>query len=163
MRVRINWSTMVLAFLPMMAVGAVLIFAGLRADPREMTDDGVMPLRTFLILMGAFFIGLDSLIGGGILMSAFLRNQRMLRLEQTGIRGSARVLQANETGTYINNQPQLWMELQVELPGRDPYFVEKKIVLSYLQIEQVRPGAVVDVLVDPEKPQTARGLTLLLK
>ena len=160
MRVRINWATMVVAFLPLMAVGAVLIFAGLRADPRAMTDDGVLPLRTFLILFGAFFIGLNTLIGGGLLLSASLRNQRMLRLEQTGIRGSAKVLQANETGTYINNQPQVWMELQVELPGRDPYFIEKKMVVPYLQIDQVRSGAVVDVLVNPDRLGNARGVEI---
>jgi len=160
MRVRINWATMVVAFLPLMAVGAVLIFAGLRADPRAMTDDGVLPLRTFLILLGAFFIGLNTLIGGGMLLSASLRNQRMLRLEKTGIRGSAKVLQANETGTYINNQPQVWMELQVELPGRDPYFIEKKMVVPYLQIDQVRPGAVVDVLVNPDRLGNARGVEI---
>jgi len=84
----------------------------------------------------------------------------MLRLEQTGIRGSAKVLQANETGTYINNQPQVWMELQVELPGRDPYFIEKKMVVPYLQIDQVRSGAVVDVLVNPDRLGNARGVEI---
>ena len=128
MRVRINWATMVVGFLPLMAVGAVLIFAGLRADPRAMTDDG-LPLRTFLILLGVFFIGLNTLVGGGMLMSTFLRNQRKLRLEQTGLRGSARVLQVRQTGIYVNEQPQFWMELQVDLPGRGPYFVEKKLVV----------------------------------
>lgn len=163
MRVRINWSTTALAFLPLIAVGAVLIFAGLKADPRAMTDDGVLPLRTFLILLGAFFIGLNTLIGGGMLLSTFLRNQRMLHLEQTGIRGSAKVLQANETGAYINNQPQVWMELQVELPGRDPYFIEKKMVVPYLKIDQVRLGAVIDVIVDPEKRESAKGVELLFR
>ena len=163
MRVRINWATTTLAFLPLIAVGAVLIFAGLRADPRAMTDDGVLPLRTFLILMGAFFIGLNTFIGGGMLLTTFLRNQRMLHLEQTGIRGSAKVLQAHETGTYINNQPQVWMELQVELPGRDPYFIEKKLVMPYLQIHQVQPGAVVDILVDLDKLGSVKGVELLFK
>jgi hypothetical protein len=128
-----------------------------------MTDDGVLPLRTFLILMGAFFIGLNTLIGGGMLLTTFLRNQRMLHLEQTGIRGSAKVLQAHETGTYINNQPQVWMELQVELPGRDPYFIEKKLVMPYLQIHQVQPGAVVDILVDLDKLGSVKGVELLFK
>jgi hypothetical protein len=151
------------AFLPLMAVGGVLIFAGLRADPQAMTDDGVMPLRSFLILLGSFFIGVNSLIGGGMLLSSFLRNQRMLRLEQSGIRGSAKVLQANETGTYINNQPMVWMELQVDLPGRDPYFMEKKMVVPYLQIDQVRPGSNVEVLVDPDRLENARGVELLFR
>lgn len=161
MRVRINWATTALAFLPLIAVSAVLIFAGLRADPRAMTDDGVLPLRTFLILMGAFFIGLNTLIGGGMLLSASLRSQRIQRLEQTGIRGIGKVLQANETGAYINNQPQIWMELQVELPGRDPYFVEKKMVVPYLKINQISPGSVIDVIVDREKMEGAKGIELL--
>jgi hypothetical protein len=87
----------------------------------------------------------------------------MLHLEQTGIRGSAKVLQAHETGTYINNQPQVWMELQVELPGRDPYFIEKKLVMPYLQIHQVQPGAVVDILVDLDKLGSVKGVELLFK
>jgi len=154
---------MAAAFLPLMAVGAVLIVGGLRADPRAMTDDGLLPLRTFLILLGSFFIGLNSLIGGGMLLSAFLRNQRMLRLEETGIRGSAKVLQAHETGTYINNQPQVWMELQVELPGRDPYFVEKRMVVPYLQIDQLKPGSIVEILADPDKLGSVRGVEILLR
>jgi len=154
---------MTLAFLPLIAVGAVLIFAGLRADPRTMTDDGVLPLRTFLILLGSFFIGLNTLIGGGLLLSTFLRNQRMLKLEETGIRGNAKVLQANETGTYINNQPRIWMELQVELPGREPYFIEKKMVVPFLQIDQLIPGAIVEVLVDSEMIGRARGVEIILR
>ena len=98
-----------------------------------------------------------------MLLSTFLRSQRIQRLEQTGIRGNAKVLQANETGTYINNQPQVWMELQVELPGRDPYFIEKKMVVPYLQIDQVRPGVVIDVTVDPEKKKSAKGVELLFR
>lgn len=163
MRVRINWATMGLAFLPLIAVGAALIFAGLRTDPRVLMDDGVMPLRSFLILMGAFLIGLNSLIGAGLLTSSFLRNQRMARLEHSGIRGTARVLQANETGTFINNQPRVWMELQVELPGRDPYFIEKKMVVPYLQIDQVHPGAVIDIIADPERMESARGVEFLFR
>lgn len=154
---------MTLAFLPLIAVGTALIFAGLRADPRTMTDDGVLPLRTFLILLGSFFIGLNTLIGGGLLLSTFLRNQRMLKLEETGIRGNAKVLQANETGTYINNQPRIWMELQVELPGREPYFIEKKMVVPFLQIDQLIPGAIVEVLVDSEMIGSARGVEIILR
>jgi hypothetical protein len=73
------------------------------------------------------------------------------------------VLQANETGTYINNQPMVWMELQVDLPGRDPYFMEKKMVVPYLQIDQVRPGSNVEVLVDPDRLENARGVELLFR
>lgn len=163
MRTKINWVTMAWVTLPMIGVGIFLILMGLRADPRLMTDDGLMSQRKFFILMGAFFIGLNTLISGGILLSALGRNRRLQRLEAAGLRGSATVLQVHETGTYINNQPQVWMELQVNLPNRDPYFVEKRMVVPYTRLGQVEVNSAINVLVDPQRVGSPKGVELIFK
>ncbi len=163
MRTRIKWGRMAIFVLPFMIVGLALIIAGLNTDPTLMTDDGIMNRRLFFILMGGFFIVLTLLINGGIMLFSYRRGQRIQRLEQVGLHGTATVLQANDTGTYINNQPLIWMELQVEATGQNPYIVEKRQVVPYTKMSQVQTDSKISVLVDPDKPQTGKGVELLFK
>jgi hypothetical protein len=45
------------------------------------------------------------------------------RLESEGIAGRGIVARVKQTGGAVNDQPELEMLLQVELPGRKPYEV----------------------------------------
>jgi len=155
MRIRINWAVTAFISLPLLAISAVFYFAGLRADPSVMTDDGLLPLKTFFFLMSAF-------INGGILLYALSRNRRIQHLEAAGIRGTATILQMRDTGVMVNDQPQVWMELQVDLPGRSPVFLEKRQVISYNALGQVQVGGIFNVLADLDRLMSARSIKILL-
>lgn len=114
----------------MLAVSAVLYFDGLRADPKAMTGDGWLPLKTFIFLMRAFCLLLTLPINDGILFFALIRNKRIQHLEASGIRRTATM--------------------------------EKRQVIPYSALGQVRVGGTIDVLADLDQLMSARGIEILL-
>jgi hypothetical protein len=78
--------------------------------------------------------------------------QQQARLLSTGYQAPARVLQVAQTGTYVNNQPQVSITLEVAPPGAHPYHAQLTTILSMLAIPRVQPGAMVTVRYDPTNP-----------
>jgi hypothetical protein len=82
-----------------------------------------------------------------------------------GIRGTARVSHVDESrfGMELNirrgkvddilagkSTPiRKRLTLQIEVPGRNPYMVEKKVAVPVMKAHWVLPGSTVEVLVDP--------------
>jgi hypothetical protein len=52
----------------------------------------------------------------------------------------------------INENPVAELDLQVDSAGGPPYPATAKQVLPRLQVGQIQPGAVVDVIIDPDNP-----------
>ena len=57
-----------------------------------------------------------------------------------------------ETGTRLNDQPQVGVALQVQPAGKPAFQAETKMFISYLQAAQLQPGKLVNVRYDPQKP-----------
>jgi len=70
--------------------------------------------------------------------------------EATGLSGQATIVSLSEGGPYVNNRPTITMELDVELPGRDPYRATAKQPVGRLVIGRLEPGATIPVLVHPD-------------
>ena len=66
-----------------------------------------------------------------------------------GVSGEATISSLREGGPYINNRPTITMELDVAIPGREPYRAEAKQCVGRLVIGRLQPGATVPVRVDP--------------
>lgn len=79
--------------------------------------------------------------------NAFGPNQKVLA---SGLDGTATILSVAQTGVMVNYQPQAVMTLRVEVPGWEPYDVEKKMIIPQMQIPMYQPGAQIPVKVDPE-------------
>jgi hypothetical protein len=76
------------------------------------------------------------------------------RLNQVGRAGTATVMALRDTGTTINEDPQVELDLQVTLDGVSPYMVTHRQVISRLAVPGFQPGATVPVKVDPEDLQS---------
>ncbi|MCE5214924.1 MAG: zinc ribbon domain-containing protein [Methanobacterium sp.] len=74
-------------------------------------------------------------------------------LEQNGINGTAEILDAQQTQTFVNNNPEIKMTLLVSVPGKEPYKVTYKTVVPMVDLSKVQPGNKWYVLVDPKDPQ----------
>ncbi len=96
-------------------------------------------LAVTFIPMGAIFF----VIGRVMRKSA----ERAERLRVHGIQGRGRVTGVSRTGVTINNRPQLSFDLQVTLPGRAPYPVSVKMLVTG---PVPAPGSEVAVRVDPQ-------------
>ncbi|MDQ4124135.1 MAG: DUF3592 domain-containing protein [Actinomycetota bacterium] len=80
------------------------------------------------------------------------RHIRQQRVRQgQGRPGVARIVRANDTGTSVNDAPQVKIEFELEVGGRT-YEVSDKIVMERAKLALLIPGSTVNVLVDRVDP-----------
>ena len=73
-------------------------------------------------------------------------------VDVTGRSGQATIVSLREGGPYVNQRPTITMELDVELPAREPYRAQARQAVGRLVIGRLQPGATIPVRVDPEDP-----------
>ena len=73
-------------------------------------------------------------------------------LYTSGIAGNATVTAVNDTGTMVNNAPVMELDLQVTVPGREPYPVKHRQLIALSQIPNFQPGRSFPVHVDQQDP-----------
>jgi hypothetical protein len=78
--------------------------------------------------------------------------QKAQYLMQTGRVGTATVSGVRQTGTFVNNNPECELELQVTVDDGEPYAVKHRQVLAMVALPGFQPGASVPVRVDPDDP-----------
>lgn len=74
-------------------------------------------------------------------------------LEENGINGTAEILEAHQTQSYVNNNPEIKMTLLVSVPGKEPYKANYTTVVAMVDLPNIQPGNRWYVLVDPKDPQ----------
>jgi hypothetical protein len=70
----------------------------------------------------------------------------------SGITGNATVNSVSDTGTMINNAPVMELDLTVNVPGREPYNVKHRQLISLSAIPNFQPGKMFPVHVDHQDP-----------
>lgn len=70
-------------------------------------------------------------------------------LMATGADAQATILGLQQTGTFVNNNPQVVLTLQVSPPGQTPFQAQTSTILPLVAVPQVQPGNVVNVKYDP--------------
>jgi hypothetical protein len=75
--------------------------------------------------------------------------QKAQHLMQSGRVGTATVSGVRQTGTFVNNNPECELDLQVTVDGGAPYAVTHRQVLAMVALPGFQPGASVPVRVDP--------------
>ena len=110
-------------------------------------------LITIITLVGSCL--LTVVITGGVIfviwrvMKGMGPNREIL---QSGIRAQATIRQVWQTGTYLNNNPQIGMQLEVMPPNGAPYVAAVNAVVPLINIPQFQPGVVVPVKIHPTDP-----------
>jgi hypothetical protein len=99
--------------------------------------------------IGQIWIGVSVLVGI-IYLVIGRRGARMQAMRQTGLAGTAQVLDMTQTGVYINENPQVKMTLQVQAQGIAPYTVEKKATVPLIAIGMLGTGRPLTVYVNPQ-------------
>src|SRR3954447_16250284 len=80
--------------------------------------------------------------------------EKAQQLNSAGQDGTATITAVRDTGTTVNDNPSIEMDLQVKVGNAPPYPVTHQQVVSRLAVENFRPGARVAVKVDPADPET---------
>ena len=100
------------------------------------------------VILGAVGIGLTAF---GVRSRA--RAAEAKRVLSVGIAGTATITGMTQTGMYLNENPQVKMDLLVELPGRAPYAASRKEFVPLILLGRLSTGAPLAVKVDPGDPQ----------
>jgi len=74
------------------------------------------------------------------------------RIDQTGLAGSAQITGMTQTGMYLNNNPQIGLNLMVNVPGRNPYPIEVKQFVPLMLVGSLSVGRTLPVKVDQKDP-----------
>jgi len=136
-------------------VGAALVVVGTYwlmsadedASPGTFTDSAAAEMGgPILIAIGAFFLVM--LLGSWL----YARSRRMRAAN--GVPAMATLVSARDTGTLINNQPRLELELEIrpEGGGLEPYRLTTKRVVGFGSLGSMVPGAMFPISVDPQRP-----------
>ena len=144
MRTVINWG--VFGFFGLMRAGFVI--AGFLVPAEARTDDG-HPLNIFFFIMAGMF----ALSTGGILLFATISNRKRAFREANWMDATAEILEASETGTYINNQPRIKFRLLVHSPVHGATEVVHKQVIPLTALSQYSTGTSIKVKVNPADPK----------
>jgi hypothetical protein len=75
------------------------------------------------------------------------------RIDQTGMPGQASITGMTQTGVYVNEQPQIALELMVEIPGRPAYPAGYRGIIPLMLLGRLNTGMPLAVKVDPADPQ----------
>ena len=74
------------------------------------------------------------------------------RVSRTGLVGTAQITGLTQTGMFLNQNPQVKLDLLVQVPGRAPYPASRKEFVPLIMLSQISPGASLPVKVDPNNP-----------
>nr|BFE66075.1 hypothetical protein GCM10020063_106010 [Dactylosporangium thailandense] len=126
----------------------------------------------FEFVLGAIFFSVGNfvpevrttfmLVGGGLAATAVIlvlvgtRFHRRFReaqaLRERGVPGTAQVLGARQTGVYMNEQPQVALQLRITAPGHGTYDTTVKEYVPLVATGMLGTGRPLTVLVDPLDP-----------
>lgn len=95
-----------------------------------------------LIYTGAALIFIPSILG------SFLG----LRTVKSGQSAVGLIQKVSQTGTYVNSQPQLEIEVMVTRSGSAPYPAAFRAVIPQTALAQFQPGSIIPLLVSDKDP-----------
>ena len=78
--------------------------------------------------------------------------QKAQHLDDSGRPGTATITALRQTGTFVNDNPEVEMDLQVTVDGMTPYSATHRQVVATVAAPRFHPGAIVPVKVDPDEP-----------
>ena len=108
------------------------------------------------ILLTCVIGGLITLVTLGSIGAVMFFVFKALRPDPTimksGTPAQATIQNVWQTGTYVNNNPQIGMQLEVRPPNGVPYQAQVNAIIPLVNIPQFQPGAVVPVKIHPTDP-----------
>ncbi len=109
---------------------------------------GADPMLGWMFWIGLVITAADVLIALGITAAGVKSSARTAALEQTGVLALAQVVGIQETGTRINEQPLVKLDLQISGPGIAPFASQDRVLASISRLPMITSRKLV-ALVDP--------------
>jgi hypothetical protein len=113
---------------------------------------GAQPIMKWMFWAGLAITALVVLIALGITSMGARSAAKTQALEQTGVLALAQVVGIHETGTRINEQPLVKIDLQISGPGIAPFASQDRVLASITRLPMITNRKLV-ALVDPTTMQ----------
>lgn len=117
--------------------------------PTTLNLPEILPVVLPFVFIG-FFVLVFGLAFGPLVADGIRHN----RLRSTGETAEASILKLQETGVRVNRQPRVKLTLSVRPSMRPAYEAVTHKLISYFEISQYQPGALLEVKFDPNNPQS---------
>lgn len=114
---------------------------------------GTIPFAGSMMLLTG---GILAIVGIVLIVIGLIVGRRASAVNQllaTGVPGTAQILGMTQTGMYLNEQPQVSLNLLVTIAGRSPYQATHKSFVPLILLSRLTSGAPLAVRVDPANPQ----------
>lgn len=105
----------------------------------------------FPIFLGPIWIVVSTGLGIYAIREA-RKGRHQQWLWKTGLRGTGTLVSAR-SGALVNEQPVMSLELVVDVPGRPPRRVSRRLIVSAFAAPLLQPGVVLPVYVNPGDPE----------
>jgi hypothetical protein len=106
-------------------------------------------------VMGGFRAMKDGVAQANQMLGQISEDQQTAQhLMANGRVGSAVITDARQTGMFVNENPQVELDLQVNVEGIPTYTTTHRQVIAQIAIPQFQPGTTVPVRVDPANPSS---------
>ncbi|MGH8967508.1 MAG: SHOCT domain-containing protein, partial [Actinomycetes bacterium] len=109
---------------------------------------GADPMMKWMFWAGLLITAIDVLIALGITAAGSKSAAQNEKLEQVGVLALAQVTGIHETGTRINEQPLVKLDLQISGPGIAPFASQDRVLASVSRLPMITNRKLA-VLVDP--------------
>jgi hypothetical protein len=113
---------------------------------------GAPPIMKWMFWAGLAITALDVLIAVTITSVGSRSAAKTQALEQSGVLALAQVTGIHETGTRINEQPLVKIDLQISGPGIAPFASQDRVIASLTRLPMITSRRLV-ALVDPATSQ----------
>lgn len=105
-------------------------------------------LLKWMFWAGLLVTAIDVLVALGLAGFGEMRSAERDELEATGVLGLAEVVGIGETGTRVNDQPLVKLNLQISGPGLAPFQAQDKVLASVSRLPMITARKLV-VMVNP--------------
>jgi putative oligomerization/nucleic acid binding protein len=113
---------------------------------------GQEPILKWMFYVGLLITAADVLIALALANFSAKSAAQTQHLEQTGVLALAQITGMGETGTRINDQPLVKLQLHIEGPGIAPFDAQDRVIASVTRLGNLTNRKLV-VLVDPATQQ----------
>lgn len=89
----------------------------------------------------------------GVIFAVVTESNKTKRLQESGVRATAQVISASQTGSWAADNPEVELELQIRRDdGAAPYVKKFRQTVPVINQNAVQPGSALRMLVSPTDP-----------
>jgi hypothetical protein len=147
----IRWIFLASAVIAVLSIGGMLFAAVQEADWSHLRETSIPEM----LETGEFIVIPIMILSLVIVLFTLWHFYRLISPPEikNGVTAPAKILKVWDTGTTINDNPQIGMLLEITPSMNPPFQAEAKTIVSRLNSALVQPGITATVIYDPQKPK----------